>query len=175
METYKILLSAPYMLPLVERFRPVFTHYGCELILPEVHERMEEDQILQYAGQFDATVCGDDRYTPKVLHQCSPRLRVISKWGTGIDSINKEIAEELGIKVFRTVNAFTVPVSDSIMAYMLAFARRQPWMDREVKGGHWQKLPGCALSECVPGCDRGGIHRQGDHPQSTRFRHDHPG
>ena len=151
MGTCQILLSAPYMLPFVERFKPVFAHYGCELIVPEVHERMEEAQILKYAGQFDGTVCGDDRYTPKVLQECSPRLRVISKWGTGIDSIDKERASELGIKVYRTANAFTIPVSDSVMAYMLAFARCQPGMDRTLKAGKWEKLPGRALSECVLG------------------------
>ena len=69
-----VLLSAPYMLPFVDRFRPVFTHYGLDLIIPEVHERLEEDEILRYAGQFDATVCGDDRYTPRVLTACAPRL-----------------------------------------------------------------------------------------------------
>jgi len=151
MPNYKILLSAPYMLPFVERFRPVFTHYGCELIIPQVHERLEASQILPYAGQFDGTLCGDDRYTPEVIRQCRPRLKVISKWGTGIDSIDQAAAAELGVKICRTTNAFTVPVSDSVMAYMLAFARRQPWMDREVKSGRWQKLPGRALSECVLG------------------------
>lgn len=151
MAKYKVLLSAPYMLPFVDRFQPVLAHYGCDLILPEVHERMEEEHILQYAGQFDGTICGDDRYTPRVLQACSPRLRVISKWGTGIDSIDKEAAGELGITVGRTTNAFTLPVSDSVMAYMLAFARRQPWMDKAVKSGEWKKLPGRALSECTLG------------------------
>ena len=55
MPTYKILLSAPYMLPFVERFRPVFAHYDCELIIPQVNERLEAPEILQYAGQFDGT------------------------------------------------------------------------------------------------------------------------
>ena len=139
------------MLPFVERFRPAFAHYNCELIIPDVHERLEASQILPYAGQFDGTVCGDDRYTPEVIQQCSPRLKVISKWGTGIDSIDQEAAAKLGVKICRTTNAFTVPVSDSVLAYILAFARRQPWMDREVKSGRWQKLPGRALSECVLG------------------------
>lgn len=151
MAKYQILFSAPYMQPFIERFRPVFEHYDCELIIPEIHERMEAGQILQYAGQFDGTICGDDRYNPEVLRQCSPRLKVISKWGTGIDSIHQETCGALGIKVFRTVNAFTIPVTDSIFGYMLAFARRQPWMDKEVKAGRWQKLPGRALSECVLG------------------------
>ena len=48
-----VLFSAPYMVPFVERFRPVFAHYGLELIVPDVHERMEEADLLAYAGQFD--------------------------------------------------------------------------------------------------------------------------
>lgn len=151
MENTTILLSAPYMLPFVDRFLPIFTHYGCEVIIADVYERLSEKQILQYAGRFDGTVCGDDRYTPEAIRQCVPRLKVISKWGTGIDSIDKAAAEELGVKVFRTINAFTGPVSDSVMGYILAFARRQPWLDAEMKSGAWQKLPGRALSECTLG------------------------
>lgn len=146
-----VLLSAPYMIPVVERFRPVFTHYGLDLIVPEVTERMDEAQILTYAGQFDAAVCGDDRYTRRVLEACTPRLKVLSKWGTGIDSIDKASAEELGIRVCNTPNAFTLPVADTIIGYMLAFARRLPWMDAAMKSGEWQKIPGRALCECALG------------------------
>ena len=146
-----ILLSAPYLLPFVDRFRPVFAHYGLDLIIPEVHERLEEDEILHYAGQFDATACGDDRYTPRILDACAPRLKVISKWGTGIDSIDRQAAAQLGIRIGNTPNAFTLPVADSVLGYMLAFARRHPWMDRAVKAGVWDKLPGRSLSECTLG------------------------
>lgn len=146
-----VLLTAPYMIPFVDRFRPVFTHYGIDLIVPTVHERMSEEELLGYAGQFDGTVCGDDRYTERVIQACLPRLKVISKWGTGVDSIDREVAARLGVKVCNTPNAFTLPVSDSVLAYMLAFARRQPWMDREVKAGRWQKIPGRSLSECTLG------------------------
>lgn len=146
-----ILLTAPYMLPSVHRFQPVFEHYGLDLIAPEVHERLSEEEILQYAGQFDGTVCGDDRYTPRVLTACAPRLKVISKWGTGIDSIDKTFAATLGIVVRNTPNAFTLPVSDSVLGYILTFARRLPWMDREMKRGNWEKLPGRSLSECTLG------------------------
>ena len=148
---YTILLSAPYMLPYVERFRPVFDHYELEIILPEVHERLEEDQILVYAGQFDGAICGDDRYTARVLAACAPRLKIISKWGTGIDSLDQQAAARLGIKIERTLNAFTLPVADTVMGYILAFARRQPWMDRAMKAGEWQKQLGRSLSECTLG------------------------
>lgn len=142
-----ILFSAPYMLPFVERFRPVFARYNIELIVPVVHERLEEDEILKYAGEFDGAICGDDRYSARVLEACSPRLKVISKWGTGVDSIDSKACARLGITLGRTPNAFTMPVADSVMSYMLAFSRRQPWMDKAIKRGEWEKIPGKALHE----------------------------
>ena len=148
---YTILLTAPYMLPFLDRFKPVFAKYDLELIVPDVQERMEEDDLLKYAGQFDGAVCGDDRYTARVLEACSPRLKVISKWGTGVDSIDAEACSRLNIILSRTPNAFTTPVSDTVLGYALAFARRGPWMDAAMKRGEWEKIPGKTLSECTLG------------------------
>ncbi|MDR3574577.1 MAG: phosphoglycerate dehydrogenase [Anaerolineaceae bacterium] len=146
-----ILLSAPYMIPCLDRFRPVFEHYNLDLVVPTVNERLSEEEILKYAGQFDGAVCGDDRYSKAVLEACLPRLKVISKWGTGIDSIDKQAAEGYGIRVCNTPNAFTMPVADSVLGYVLTFARGLPWMDRFIKAGNWNKLPGRSLSECTLG------------------------
>ena len=146
-----ILMSAPYMIPFMDHFKPVFEQHGIEVIVAPVRERLEEDQILAYAGQFDGAVCGDDRYTARVLEACAPRLKVISKWGTGIDSIDQAACARLGIQIHRTPNAFTLPVADTVMGYLLAFARRLPWMDRDMKAGEWDKLPSRSLSECTLG------------------------
>jgi D-3-phosphoglycerate dehydrogenase len=139
------------MIPFLDRFRPVLEGYGFELIAPDVEERMEEEDILKYAGQFDGTICGDDRYTARAIEACAPRLKVISKWGTGVDSIDAEACAKFGVKIGRTPNAFTTPVADTVLGYMLAFARRQPWMDKAMKSGQWEKIPGKTLSECTLG------------------------
>jgi D-3-phosphoglycerate dehydrogenase len=146
-----ILFSAPYMIPVLDRFKPVFEKHGIDLIVPEIRERQDENSLLAFAGQFDGAICGDDLFTARVLEACAPRLKVISKWGTGVDSIDAEACARLGIQLFRTPNAFTTPVADSVMGYILAFARLQPWMDREMKAGQWSKRPGRALSECTLG------------------------
>jgi len=65
----------------------------------------------------------------------------------------KKACLELEIQLKNTPNAFTLPVADTIISYMLAFARRQPWMDREMKmvsgikspddpfqNAHWESL-----------------------------------
>jgi phosphoglycerate dehydrogenase-like enzyme len=148
---YTVLLTAPYMIPVVDRFRHVFETYNIDLVVPDVHERMEEMDLLNYAGQFDGAICGDDRYTLRVIEACAPRLKVISKWGTGVDSINGEACSHYGVRLCRTPNAFTLPVADTVLGYILAFARRQPWMDKEMKSGKWEKIPGKALNECTLG------------------------
>ena len=148
---YTVLLTAPYMIPFVDRFRAVFEKYDLELVVPIVRERMEETDLLHYAGQFDGAICGDDRYTERVIQACAPRLKVISKWGTGVDSIDAGACSRYGIKLCRTLNAFTLPVADTVLGYILAFARRLPWMDREMKGGKWEKIPGKSLSEYTLG------------------------
>jgi D-3-phosphoglycerate dehydrogenase len=143
----RILLSAPYLIPELERFRPVFERAGLELVVPAVRERLSESELLQYAGELDGVICGDDQFTARVLEASAPRLRVISKWGTGIDSIDGEASARLGIQVCNTPGAFTEAVADTVMGYILSFSRGLPWMDRAMKSGGWEKMPLVALHE----------------------------
>lgn len=148
---WKILVSAPYLQPCIEQYRAVFNEHDAEIILPEVHERLSEDELLQLVGDVDGVVAGDDRFTRRVLEKAVPRLKVISKWGTGIDSFDQEACRDLGIAIRNTPDAFTEPVADSVMGYVLSFARRLPWMDRQMKAGEWDKIPGRALNETTLG------------------------
>ena len=146
-----VLVSAPYMIPFMNRFKPVLEEHGLVVIIADVLERLEEEDILKYSGQFDGSLCGDDQYTARALKACSPRLKVLSKWGTGIDSFDQEAAANYGIKIYRTPNAFTLPVADTVIAYMLSSARQIPWMDHAVKNRRWKKFPSRSLSECTLG------------------------
>ncbi len=145
-----VLITAPYILPEIDRFRPIFTERGIALLIPRVNERMEEADLLPLVGDIDGTICGDDRYTARVL-DAAPKLRVIAKWGTGIDSIDREACAARGVAVLNTPNAFSEPVADSALGYMLCFARRLPWMDRTLRETGWRKIPSVSLGECILG------------------------
>ena len=67
------------------------------MIIPTVNERLNEAELLKIIGDADGIICGDDRLTRKVLF-AAKKLKVISKWGTGIDSIDRDAATELGIQ-----------------------------------------------------------------------------
>ena len=146
-----VLITAPYIIPFMDRFTPILESFGLNVIIPEVDERFEVDELLEFAGQYEGTICGDDRYTAEVIAANAETLKVISKWGTGVDAIDAEAAEKYGIMVGRTPNAFTVPVSESVLGCMLSFARNIPWMDDAMKAGEWKKITGHTLMESTLG------------------------
>ncbi|MEK6480095.1 phosphoglycerate dehydrogenase [Catalinimonas sp. 4WD22] len=142
----KVLITAPYLKNEIHKFEEELREKGIDFFVYPVKERVEEDELLKIIEQYEGIVCGDDRITAKVIDQAK-NLKVIVKWGTGIDSINKVYAEEHGIPVRNTLNAFTEPVSDSVLAIMLAFSRKLFESDRIMKSGQWEKAFGLCLSE----------------------------
>ena len=147
---YKVLVTAPYMQLVIDRFRPVLEQEDIELIIPPHKERFEQEELLEMVADVDGVICGDDRFTKTVL-QKAPKLKVLSKWGTGIDSIDQQACKELGIELCNTPDAFSRPVADSVLGYILNFARRLPWLDKATRKGKWQKTPSIALHECTLG------------------------
>jgi len=147
---WKILVSATYLQPVIDRYRPWLAEHDIEVVLPPVNERMEEADLLPWVGDIDGAICGDDRFTARVL-DAAPRLKVISKWGTGIDSIDQVVCRQRGITVCNTPNAFSEPVADTVLGYILCFARGLLVLDQHMKAGIWQKTQGRALRECTLG------------------------
>lgn len=147
---WKVLISAPYMQPVPEKYRKILEENDVELIVPPVKERLSEEELLDIIEDIDGVISGDDQFTGRVF-DAARKLKVVSKWGTGIDSIDKEAATARGIAVRNTPNAFTEPVADSVIGYILCFARKLPWMNEQMHAGQWEKIPGVSLSECTLG------------------------
>ena len=58
----------------------------------EIHRErgpLPEDTMLELAGEFDGFLCGDDAITAAVIDKSLPRLKVISKYGIGLDKIDR--------------------------------------------------------------------------------------
>jgi len=147
---WRVLVSAPYMIPVLADYEEYLRANDIEVVVPPVVERLSESDLLQWVRDVDGVICGDDQFTEKVLRE-APRLKVISKWGTGTDSIDRETARYLGVVVSNVPEAFTDPVADTVMAYLLMFARRLTWMDQAIRSGRWEKLHCVSLRECVLG------------------------
>lgn len=146
----KILISAPYMHKEKEKILKMLDGFSFNADWISVEERLEEEDLLPIIGNYNGILCGDDRITAKVIDR-GLNLKAIVKWGTGIDSINKEYAESKGIQVLRTPNAFTEPVSDTTLGLMLNEVRGIMRNDAVVKSGKWDKPQGYMLREKIIG------------------------
>ena len=146
----RVLITAPYMQPEIDRFRPIFKKNNIQIDLPAVKERLSEEELLECIDGVHGIISGDDQFTERVLKQAKD-LKVISKWGTGIDSIDLNACKQLDIAVRNTPNAFSEPVADSVIGYMLCFARQLIHMNDNMKAGSWYKIPGVSLGECTLG------------------------
>jgi D-3-phosphoglycerate dehydrogenase len=161
---WRVLISAPYAMPLIDWYRAQLEGASCEVVVASVRERLSEEELLPLVRDIDGIICGDDQITEKVL-KAAPRLKVISKWGTGIDSIDLEAATKLGIPVRNTPNAFSGPVADTVMGYILLFARKFDAMNRDIRNGRWIKPQLASLRETTLGvigvgnCGKVVVHR----------------
>ena len=146
--SFKVLVSAPPILPHVEEYKDLCLKKGVELFTPEfdVTESLNEEELISLLKDADGILCGDDDLNAKVLNK-SKNLKVISKWGTGIDSIDSISAKKLKIRVLKVLDVFAAPLSDTVLAYILMISRKINEKDFVVRNNNWSKIPSFTLSE----------------------------
>lgn len=135
----QVLVSNIMMINERERFDQILRARNVTPIWPEVNQFMNEAQCLEFAGQVDGWLAGDDQITETVLKAFLPRLKVISKWGTGIDSIDLKAAKNLGVPVCNSPGAFRDAVSEYAIGLLLSATRRLGHTDRMIRNGKWPK------------------------------------
>tara|TARA_Y100000741_G_scaffold364462_2_gene355547 strand:+ start:249 stop:1175 length:927 start_codon:yes stop_codon:yes gene_type:complete len=145
---YKILVTAPPILPKIENYKKIFDENNAKIFTPnfKVIESLSAKQLIPLMKDVDGVLCGDDEINIDVLRSAN-KLKVVSKWGTGIDSIDADSAKKLGIKVMRVKDVFSDPVSDTVLSYILIFCRKILEKNQIVKNNEWKKTESFTLKE----------------------------
>jgi D-3-phosphoglycerate dehydrogenase len=141
-----VVITAPRACEALEVYRQALQPPRWRLVPHPAVERHGEESLLQVIADADALVCGDDRVTARVLG-AAPRLKVIVKWGTGLDSIDRDAARKGGVEVCNTPDAFSDPVADTVFGYLLLFARKLDAMSADMHAGHWRRIQLTSLHE----------------------------
>ena len=79
---------------------------------------------------------------PASLMDAAPGLRLIQKWGIGVDKIDLAAARARGIPVAITAGANAVPVAEFTLLLMLAVLRRLPEREAQLRRGEWHRARG---------------------------------
>ena len=120
-------------------------HELLESIGCEVHRErgpLSEEKMLELAGDFDAFLCGDDMITQAVIDKSLPKLKIISKYGIGVDKIDVKSCTELGIPVTFCPGVNHTTVAEHTFGLMLNVFRHMLEQANAVRDGQWKRMTG---------------------------------
>ena len=112
-----------------------------------VRERgpLSEARMLELAGTFDAFLCGDDAITRAVIEKSLPRLKIISKYGIGVDKIDVKCATEHKIPVLFTPGVNHTTVAEHTFLLLLALEKNFLYGVDATRQGEWKRKTGHEL------------------------------
>jgi D-3-phosphoglycerate dehydrogenase / 2-oxoglutarate reductase len=141
----RVLISCPHLQRRFGLYEDLFAGHRIETELPQVVQQLDEAWLLAEVDRFDGMVAGDDPLTARVLERAR-RLKVISKWGVGVDNIDLAAAAARGIPVTNTPGAFASELADLAVGYVLMLARHLREIDQGVREGRWEQIQGASLA-----------------------------
>ena len=118
---------------------------GIEYVLNDTGRTLTEDETIQLLQGCTGVAAGTEPYSRRVL-EALPELKIISRCGTGMDSIDHECAKTKGIAVCNTPDGPTVAVAELTVGLMLMLLRQVPHQDRDIRNGVWKKRMGTLLN-----------------------------
>jgi len=125
---------------------PIIEAEGYEIIENNLGRTMTEAEIIDYAKHdVVGIIIGVDPLSASVLEQCKD-LKVISKYGVGMDNIDLDKAKELGIKVKNAVGTNNISVAEQAIALMFSISRNIPSIASGVKAGGWGRVIGSEVT-----------------------------
>ncbi len=110
---------------------------------------LTEQQMLDLVtkdGGFDGLLNGDDHITAKVIDAALPRLKVIAKYGIGLDSIDVKYATSKKIPVLFTPGVNHTTVAEHTFGLMVALAKKFWIHISSTKNGGWKRVTGTELA-----------------------------
>ena len=115
--------------------------FAGELVFNLLGRPLTEDELIPLLQDCDGYVAGLDFVTKKVIDACGA-LKVISRYGAGVDRVDLAAAKAKGIPVCNTPGATAQAVADLAFGLALCAARKIPMLDRETKAGRWIRATG---------------------------------
>ena len=120
--------------------------FADEIVYNPQTRPLEAEEILALLDGVDGYIAGLDYITADVIRRAPASLKVISRYGAGVDRVDLEAAKEKGITVTNTPGTNAVAVCELAFGLMLSLARSIPRLDSAVKKGEWPRNDGTELA-----------------------------
>lgn len=147
MSAPQILVTCRQMQVELPRHRDRIEKLGYEVVAPDLGARQQftAAELLEYGPRMVGIIAGDDELDREFFDGADD-LKVLIRWGIGMDSVDHEAAREHAVTVRNTPGVFGYEVADSAFGYILNLARGHIVVDAAVRRGEWPKREGVTLA-----------------------------
>ena len=121
-----------------------------EYLINPLNKKLTENELVEMISDFDVIIAGTELITKKVM-DAATNLKMISRVGIGLDSVNLLEAEKRGIVVSYTPDAPAPAVAELTIGLMLTLLRSVQLSNMEMHIGKWHRFFGRRLSKVVIG------------------------
>jgi D-3-phosphoglycerate dehydrogenase len=128
----KVLICDPISKIAIERMRDK----GLQV---DVEDTITPERLVEVIGSYGAVVVRSRTKIRKNVLEQAANLKVIARGGVGVDNIDVETAEAMGVKVLNTPAASTDSVAELAIAYIFALARPIVQATESLRAGRWEK------------------------------------
>ncbi len=142
----KVLVTPRSFSSTSEKPKKILEDKEYELIYNDKERPYTKEEMIDLIKDVDGIIVGID-YLGKEVIEKAERLKVISKYGVGIDNIDIEEAVKNDIVVTNTPTANSQAVADLAFALILSLARRIPEANNSTKSGKWNKFIGNSVNK----------------------------
>lgn len=123
---------------------------GIEHTINPLGRKVSERELAELIVDFDILIAGTEPVTEDVMAQAH-KLKLISRVGVGLESVDLLAAQRRGIQVCYTPDASAPAVAEFTVGLMLAVLRQVPLANAQMQRGIWQRHLGRRLAACTIG------------------------
>jgi D-3-phosphoglycerate dehydrogenase len=134
----------PKSLELLENIKNI------KYIINPIGRKLKEEELKDLVSDVDIIIAGTESITRRVM-ESGKKLKLISRVGIGLDSVDLNAARELGIQVSYTPDGPSPAVAELTIGHMLNALRDLPSVDRKMRSGIWQRVSGERIANMVIG------------------------
>ena len=123
---------------------------GIDYLINPIGRKLKEDELAEMVSDFDVLIAGTEQITEKVMIN-GKNLKLISRVGIGLDSVDLLAAEKRGIHVSYTPDAPAPAVAELTVGMMLTLLRNVHVANSQMHQGLWHRYFGRRISEITIG------------------------
>jgi D-3-phosphoglycerate dehydrogenase len=137
----KVLLTSTSFQDTPGKHQTELEAQGFELV--KLRGPIKEEVLLPIIDQFDGIICGDDEITEAVIEKGkNGKLRIISKYGIGLDKVNLEAAKKYDIPVTNCPGVNQVTVAEHVFALILSNYKNIIQEHEFIQNQSWTRMIG---------------------------------